>query len=182
MIHYLQINFFLNKRQPEICKWNLNRLAEALDYCLNKETGFKLVEDIYDSKFKEFYYKINANKLGIFLSNVMNCEDTKKFIDETFSLLQDYGIDLTVFFRSLSEINKIVSLELNNSKFSDIDELRAHFNSNEKVHSLCKELIGKNQAYSLPFNLRIQNNKLLFPLNMLAKWEKVLHGNKKFIM
>jgi uncharacterized protein YdiU (UPF0061 family) len=84
------------------------KLAEGIDFCFNKEIGFKIEDEIYEKKFQEFFFEINLNKLGSFFSDNKD-ENTKDFINETFSILKKYGTDLTIFFRSLSDINNIIS-------------------------------------------------------------------------
>jgi len=147
-----------------------------MSYCLPKETGYEIIKDVYDKKYDEFYYKINSNKLGLFFSEITEKENIK-FIDETMSLLCDYGIDLTFFFRKLADINKIIISELDHIKFNSIENLKSQLTTEEKIEFLCSPIIEKIKTYSLPFELRIKNNKLSLNPKALSNLERFLNGN-----
>jgi uncharacterized protein YdiU (UPF0061 family) len=115
-------------RQTEACKWNLMKLSESWDYCLKKEESSKIVEEIYDKTYEAFYYLLNQRKLGLFSQH----DHDKALIDELYSIINDFGFDLTLFFRNLSEVH---------------DE------------SSCDAFIEKIKNYSLPFSIKLQKTK-----------------------
>jgi len=47
-----------------MCKWNLLRLAEALDPFVKLEQSSSMVESKFDEFFKQMYYFKMAQKLG----------------------------------------------------------------------------------------------------------------------
>ena len=51
--------------QPDICKWNLGKLAEALDPLLPLSESKAFLEENYDVFFKEIYNPKLAQKLGL---------------------------------------------------------------------------------------------------------------------
>lgn len=153
----------------------MRKLAEGLDFCLPKETGYQIVKNIYTKKYQDFYNRINANKMGLFFSVTINSENIK-FVEETISLLRDYGIDITFFFRKLADINKILINELDNIKFDSVENLKSQFKNEEKIQFMCADLIEKIEAYSLSFQLRTQNNKLKINTKALDNLERFIIG------
>lgn len=168
-------NFINQFRQPNICKWNLRKLAEGLDSYLPKEVSFKILDVRYKSKYDEFYYKIKINKLGLFFSESINPETTD-LVNKTIKLLKNYGFDLTYFFRQLAEINKIIINELENIKYDSIENLKSKFNSDEKIEAICSAFIENLLSYSLPFQLRTRNNKLTLNPKALLNLERFMQG------
>jgi uncharacterized protein YdiU (UPF0061 family) len=88
--------------QPAIAQWNLYQLANAL---------YPLVEDAkpledglqgYVSKYMEGYQKMMASKLG-FQNEEANDKVLIDLLEDTLSLTET---DMTIFFRSLSQIKK----------------------------------------------------------------------------
>ena len=53
------------KNQPEMCKWNLIKLAEALDPVLPKRATIEYVKQNYDQFFRETYDTKMVEKLGL---------------------------------------------------------------------------------------------------------------------
>lgn len=153
----------------------MKKLAEGIDCCVKKEIGYKIVDEIYDKKFQEYFLKINLNKLGFFFSEYKD-DEMKEFVKETFSLLQNYGMDLTFFFRSLAETIDVLANDLISVNSKTLENLISQYNSDVKIRELCKDIIEKIESNSLPFQLRAQNNKLDFPHNMLSKWENLLNS------
>lgn len=96
------MNFFnVIFRQPPICKWNLNKLAESWSLMLEKKK-LDEIQSKYDEIYKFYYNFIFSRKLGFFFS-----EETEDFdfIKQLYDLLEKYGFDLTIFFRTLSEVS-----------------------------------------------------------------------------
>jgi uncharacterized protein YdiU (UPF0061 family) len=110
-------------RQPDICKWNLGKLTEVWDYCLDKEKSQSIVDELYDNVYESFYYLVNSHKIGI----NYNSEVDKKLIDELYNLLNDFGFDLSLFFRYLSDVN----------------------DSNESINIFSEKVVKYSLAYSL---------------------------------
>ena len=77
-------------------------MSEVWDHSLKKEISEKIVDDIYDNVYYSFYYLLNCHKLGI----NYNSEEDKILVDELYNLYNDFGFDLTLFFRNLSNINQ----------------------------------------------------------------------------
>ncbi len=94
-------------RQPEIARWNLERLADALaelgsvfadDAALR--AGLERYDEIYNNEFNRvFAQKFGFRKLKRELQN-----DDGELINDIFALMQNAEVDMTDFFRQLSEI------------------------------------------------------------------------------
>jgi len=52
------------ENQPQVCKWNLWKLAEALDPFVPFEKSSAYIEKEYDSIFKEHYYSKMREKVS----------------------------------------------------------------------------------------------------------------------
>ena len=50
-----------------MCKWNLHRLAEALEPVLPLETSKKMIEQVYDLNYNRYYYYTMLKKLGFYI-------------------------------------------------------------------------------------------------------------------
>jgi len=56
------------KAQPEMCKWNLGKLAEALDPIVDLEFTSNFIRENFDSKYQEVYETKMGQKLGLILT------------------------------------------------------------------------------------------------------------------
>lgn len=52
-------------KQPEVCKWNLQKLAEALEPELPLELGEAILAEEYDAEFHRHYLRKMRRKLGL---------------------------------------------------------------------------------------------------------------------
>lgn len=90
------------KEQPEICKWNLLKLAEAIGDALPVSKSKALLENMYDKEFTECYLSKMRKKLGIIHKEVPTDEELIRKLLET---MEETGADFTNVFRCLSRIN-----------------------------------------------------------------------------
>jgi len=52
-------------KQPDVCKWNLQKLAEALEPELPRERGEAIVAEEFDPEFRRHYLRKMRGKLGL---------------------------------------------------------------------------------------------------------------------
>lgn len=52
-------------KQPEVCKWNLQKLAEALEPELPRELGEAILAEEFDAEFHRHYLQKMRRKLGL---------------------------------------------------------------------------------------------------------------------
>jgi uncharacterized protein YdiU (UPF0061 family) len=87
-------------RQPQIARWNLERLGDALFGLLPREAvdaGLNAYNDVYD----ESIARIMAAKFGL---PVLTTEDAD-LVEEVFALMQQAEVDMTDFFRRLATVD-----------------------------------------------------------------------------
>uniref|UniRef100_A0A8D0G6N1 Selenoprotein O n=1 Tax=Sphenodon punctatus TaxID=8508 RepID=A0A8D0G6N1_SPHPU len=86
-------------KQPEICKWNLGKLAEALVPELPLEISELILEEEYDVEFEKHYLQKMRKKLGLIQ---LELEDDDKLVSELLETMRLTGGDFTNTFRFLS--------------------------------------------------------------------------------
>lgn len=52
-------------KQPEVCKWNLQKLVEALEPELPRELGEAILAEEFDAEFRRHYLQKMRRKLGL---------------------------------------------------------------------------------------------------------------------
>uniref|UniRef100_A0A8C5MC63 Selenoprotein O n=1 Tax=Leptobrachium leishanense TaxID=445787 RepID=A0A8C5MC63_9ANUR len=86
-------------KQPEICKWNLGKLAEALVPELPLDISQSILEEEYDPEFQRCYLQKMRKKLGLVQ---LEREDDGKLISDLLETMNATGADFTNTFRALS--------------------------------------------------------------------------------
>lgn len=89
------------KNQPELCKWNLLTLAEAIQDVLPLHKSRTLLEDLFDSEFQRCYMAKMKLKLGLLKKELPTDE---KLITALFDTMEKTGADFTNTFRCLSDL------------------------------------------------------------------------------
>lgn len=86
--------------QPQIGHWNLSKLVTCLSPVTSNGIRSEVLEE-YKNTYMTEYLELMATKLGFsgFRDN------DKKFIEDTLKLLENDGIDYTLFFRNLSDFD-----------------------------------------------------------------------------
>lgn len=88
--------------QPEMCKWNLVKLAEAIKDVLPLERSKTAVEEIYDVEFQQHYMKKMRFKLGLLKKQV---PEDRGLVESLLETMHKTGADFTNCFRCLSRIS-----------------------------------------------------------------------------
>lgn len=87
-------------RQPEIARWNLERLGEALTALVSPH-GFEAGCTTYDSAYAKSMSAALAGKLGLAEFR----DDDVDLANELFDLMHRAEVDMTDFFRSLAKLD-----------------------------------------------------------------------------
>lgn len=87
--------------QPEICRWNLYRLANALVPLFGETKQLEEVLNSWPSIYQPLWHQTQADKLGI---TTPDAKDTELF-DSLWPILEQASADFTAFFRHLASIN-----------------------------------------------------------------------------
>ncbi|CAI5785317.1 Selenoprotein O [Podarcis lilfordi] len=86
-------------KQPEICKWNLGKLAEALVPELPLEISLPILEEEYEAEFERHYLQTMRKKLGLIQ---LRLDDDNKLVSDLLETMRVTGADFTNTFRLLS--------------------------------------------------------------------------------
>lgn len=89
-------------KQPEICKWNLGKLAEALVPELSLDISKNILEEEYDAEFERHYMQKMRKKLGLLK---LQLEEDSKLISDLLDTMNLTGSDFTNTFRILSKFS-----------------------------------------------------------------------------
>jgi len=87
-------------RQPEIARWNLERLGEALAGLISPD-GIETGRAAYDSAYGKAMSAALADKLGFAAFG----EDDIDFVNDLFDLMHRAEVDMTNFFRNLAKVD-----------------------------------------------------------------------------
>ncbi|OXB61887.1 hypothetical protein ASZ78_005793 [Callipepla squamata] len=102
-------------KQPEICKWNLGKLAEALVPELPLEISELILEEEYDAEFEKHYLQKMRKKLGLIQ---LELEEDSKLVSE---LLETMHLTDTDPSRLEDFLEKLMS------QCASVEELRVAF-------------------------------------------------------
>uniref|UniRef100_A0A667H531 Selenoprotein O n=2 Tax=Lynx canadensis TaxID=61383 RepID=A0A667H531_LYNCA len=86
-------------KQPEVCKWNLQKLVEALEPELPRELGEAILAEEFDAEFRRRYLQKMRRKLGLVHAEL---EDDGVLVAKLLETMHLTGADFTNTFRLLS--------------------------------------------------------------------------------
>lgn len=146
------------KKQPEMCKWNLLKLAEAIKDAVPLDKTKKVLNEIYDVEFQLHYYGTMRLKLG--LSHQDGDED---LIQSLLHTMQKTSADFTNTFRLLSDV-----LQTSDTTLSDADIVERFVNQCENIEGVKKKYKSKINITQVKTLLRVaeSNPQLLLQLGM----------------
>lgn len=75
-------------KQPEVCKWNLQKLAEALEPELPLELAEAILAEDYDAEFRRHYLYKMRRKLGLIQAT---CEEDAALVAQLLETMQQTG-------------------------------------------------------------------------------------------
>ncbi|NWT49734.1 SELO protein, partial [Erythrocercus mccallii] len=143
-------------KQPEICKWNLGKLAEALVPELPLEISQLILEEEYDAEFEKQYLQKMRKKLGLIQ---LELEEDSKLVSELLETMHLTAGDFTNIFYLLSSF----SVDIDPSKFEDfLEELTSQCASVEELKVVFKPQMDPRQLSMML--MLAQSNPQLFAL------------------
>ncbi|XP_036614829.1 protein adenylyltransferase SelO, mitochondrial isoform X2 [Trichosurus vulpecula] len=89
-------------KQPEVCKWNLQKLAEALVPELPLEVSERILEEEYDTEFEKHYLHKMRRKLGLIQ---LELEEDRELVSALLETMHLTGADFTNTFYLLSSFS-----------------------------------------------------------------------------
>jgi uncharacterized protein YdiU (UPF0061 family) len=84
--------------QHNVALWNLTQLANALYPLIEEVSPLEEILDTFKAEYLSVYHKMMANKLGIFIDSNASPE----LISDLKDLMSKSEIDMTIFYRQLS--------------------------------------------------------------------------------
>lgn len=139
--------------QPEICKWNLGKLAEAIKDVLPLERSMAALEEIYDVEFQQHYMEKMHLKLGLLNKQLPEDGDLVKSLLDT---MYQTGADFTNCFRCLSRISVQNSSCGDDSDESILDYLISQCQTLEEKKRTSKPYLGAREFQM--FMMLLQNS------------------------
>ena len=88
-------------RQPEIARWNLERLAEAFAVIAGERDDLAQGLAHYDTVYAREFHNALAAKLGFHKW----LRDDAELVEAAFELMQKAEVDMTIFFRKLARVD-----------------------------------------------------------------------------
>ena len=98
-------------KQPEICKWNCGKFAEAIANAVPVAETKDIVERVFDVTFRQHYRHLMAGKLGL---NDYKGEEEKLdgIIESLLDTMKQTGADFTNTFRILGDLPYLSKTEV----------------------------------------------------------------------
>uniref|UniRef100_A0A8C6ZJW3 Selenoprotein O n=1 Tax=Nothoprocta perdicaria TaxID=30464 RepID=A0A8C6ZJW3_NOTPE len=160
-------------KQPEICKWNLGKLAEALVPELPLEISELILEEEYDAEFEKHYLQKMRKKLGLIQ---LELEDDKKLVSELLETMHLTGGDFTNIFFLLSSF----SVDSDTSRLEDfLEKLVGQCASLEELKVAFKPQMDPRQL-SMMLMLAQSNPQLFALIGTKANINKELERIEQF--
>lgn len=97
-------------KQPVVCKWNLAKLAEALNPLVKFDDAMKILDENYDSEFKMAFESKMRQKIGLIKKLDSNQENNQVLSDTNIismllETMTQTGADFTNTFRAFNDTN-----------------------------------------------------------------------------
>ncbi len=133
------------ENQPNIALWNLVQLANALYPLIEEAKSLEEILDRYKSDYTFDYHKMMSEKLGLFNHDFV----PENFIEELLENMGRSQIDMTLFFRRISE-NTSIDFDafysiLSDVSYFDANALQQEIKSWETwFHSFDKLIVKEN--------------------------------------
>jgi uncharacterized protein YdiU (UPF0061 family) len=137
--------------QPDIALWNLYQLANALYPLINDAKPLEAILNAYSSSYKNKYLSMMRNKLGL---NIEKEEDAI-LIESLTELLQLVETDMTIFYRKLSEVQKMDTIEIAFDKLKE-----AFYSLNDLNDSILIKWNNWLQEYSTRINQEVNTDEI----------------------
>lgn len=142
--------------QPNIIKWNLIKLAQALLPVIHEDSkaAVAMVQEVfkhYDSQWFDAYYNMMLNKIGIENKTLKE----RILVDELLEIMKQQKLDYTNTFNTLTNtllIDEPINISLANWKEKWLQSVAKNINGFEAA----KELMQQNNPVFIPRNHKVE--------------------------
>lgn len=132
---------YIFKNQPDICKWNMKKFAEALQEMIPLERTLPILEESFMPEYEHNYITIMRKKLGI----VQTDEKDLELVKELLNTMEATNSDFTNTFRSLSKISIPSMQNFNESKETFLQQTLSTCFSLEELKTLHQPKMDSEQ-------------------------------------
>eukprot|EP00112_Aurelia_sp_Birch-Aquarium-sp1_P017326 Seg400.8 transcript_id=Seg400.8/GoldUCD/mRNA.D3Y31 product="Selenoprotein O" protein_id=Seg400.8/GoldUCD/D3Y31 len=138
------------QNQPSICKWNLQKFAEALQDALPLDLSLEIL-NMYDNEFKKAYTCKMRQKLGLLHQEQ---EEDSELITALFDTMKETCADFTNTFRFMSKI--LVEIESPEKEEEVINYLVSQCKTAEEMKSSLETKSSPQQVQLLLMMIQAQ--------------------------
>uniref|UniRef100_A0A8C6VL69 Selenoprotein O n=1 Tax=Naja naja TaxID=35670 RepID=A0A8C6VL69_NAJNA len=166
-------------KQPEICKWNLTKFAEALVPELPLDISMPILEEEYDAEFEKHYLQIMRRKLGLIQLQI---DEDNKLVLELLETMHITGADFTNTFRLLNSfpvdfdpLNLEEFVDQISKQCASLEELKVAFKPQMDPRQLSMMLMlaqSNPQLFAL-FGTKSNINKELERIEQFSKLQQL---------
>ena len=142
-------------RQPDICPWNLTKLAKTLTESVDNVSDLKTILDSFMVTYEDHFYQIIGQKLGIGRIPVNQLKD---LVDCLIDALKTSKVDFTLFFREFGKVCQIDLLNLSDF-FARIENSFYDFPSSIKNSQKWQTFLDKFNSLCWVFNIEFSENR-----------------------
>lgn len=151
--------------QPEMALWNLYQLANALYPLIQDAKPLEAILEAFSTNYEKEYLRMMQNKLGFQIKK----EEDVVLIQSLIELLQRVETDMTIFFRSLSNVTKVAT-----SKDAFNTVKAAFYNEKDLDEAILSEWYDWFEKYSIRIN-----EEVISDLERKQQMDKV---NPKYVL
>lgn len=151
--------------QPEMALWNLYQLANALYPLIQDAKPLEAILEAFSTNYEKEYLRMMQNKLGLQIKK----EEDVVLIHGLIELLQRVETDMTIFFRSLSNVTKVAT-----SKDAFNTVKAAFYNEKDLDETILSEWYDWFEKYSIRIN-----EEVISDLERKQQMDKV---NPKYVL
>ncbi len=151
--------------QPEMALWNLYQLANALYPLIQDAKPLEVILEAFSTNYEKEYLRMMQNKLGLQIKK----EEDVVLIHGLIELLQRVETDMTIFFRSLSNVTKVAT-----SKDAFNTVKAAFYNEKDLDETILSEWYDWFEKYSIRIN-----EEVISDLERKQQMDKV---NPKYVL
>lgn len=133
------------KKQPELLKWNLLKLAEAIQDALPLQKSASALEDLFDAEFEKRFSEKMKLKLGLLQKELST---DMHLIRSLYDTMEETGADFTNTFRCLSRVTS-TNCASGESDEDVIDYLVSQCVSLQSLISTCSKVVEWSQMIEM---------------------------------
>ncbi|XP_076437251.1 protein adenylyltransferase SelO, mitochondrial-like isoform X2 [Babylonia areolata] len=146
------------EKQPEICRWNCGKLAEAIQGAVPLDRTKAVVDSVFDEEFGQCYTATMRRKLGLLKKEF---PEDKSLVESLLKVMEETGADFTNSFRCLSRLPLPGMPGFESGRQELLDFLLTQCSTVEEMRKACSPRMDPRQLQMMM--MLIQTNPGLLP-------------------